>query len=282
MSTLLRRAVPSFCFITPTNPSYLEVFATQSRTHLVLAHIVEDNDQYAAFYKARAEAGDFVICDNGAFELGFPYNVEDLTRLGKKCGANALVLPDYPFKPADDTIEAARQYIPEFKAAGFLTFFVPQSETGNFNDWVRAYEWASNNPDIDIIGMSILGIPNALPHIPAAYARVVATEILMRQHKFAHHKFHHYLGLNAAPNVELPSLLSMRALDTCDSSNPVWCGVNGLMYNKTLTDFMPISKKYLREVDFEQEYPRKHHIRSTIQHNVDLTLDIFNRPEAYL
>lgn len=263
---------PQFCIITPT--AYLESYATQSRTHLVLAHLVDIDDVYAAFYKQRSEAGDRIIMDNGAFELGESYAPDMLVELGKKCGAHALVLPDYPFKKSIETIRAAEKLIPFVKDAGFATFFVPQSETGDLDDWINAYIWASTNPDIDIIGMSILGVPNAIPHVPTQYARVVMTQMLVQQGILAK-KHHHYLGLNAGPNVEIPALLSMGALQTCDSSNPVWCGINGIVYNPINSDWMTVQKKYLREVDFKEHYTKKQHIHEAIQHNLSLTLGLF-------
>jgi hypothetical protein len=269
----------AFCIITPTE--YLEYYAPNSGTHLVLAHLVDSDPTYAAFYKKLSEEGHRLMMDCSAFELGESYQPTRLVDLGKRCGAHAVVLPDYPFAPSVKTIDAAKKSIPRFKDAGFATFFVPQSETGKLSDWIDGYLWAADNPNIDIIGMSILGIPNAMPHIPAAYARVVMTQLLIDRGVFAN-KYHHYLGLNSAPNVELPSLLKMNALNSCDSSNPVWCGINGIHYNETYADFMGIQKKYLRSVDFDEPLTKKVHIHHCIQHNVNVTLDIFKNPTKYL
>jgi len=168
---------PNFCFITPI--PLLEQFAIQSRKHLCLAHLVAKSpDMYGAFYKRMRERGDYIIMDNSAFELGASYNPTDLLRLGAICGANAIVLPDYPGQPWQKTVDAANQWIYYFKDAGFDTFFAPQSTKGDLAGWLESYEFGANNEGIDIIGMSILGIPNALPHIPAAYARVIMTQLL--------------------------------------------------------------------------------------------------------
>ena len=59
---------PDFCFITPI--PLLEQFASQSSKHLCLAHLVDSNDQYASFYKKMRDRGDYVIMDNGCFEIG--------------------------------------------------------------------------------------------------------------------------------------------------------------------------------------------------------------------
>jgi hypothetical protein len=260
---------PQFCIITPT--AYLEKYASQSSMHLVLAHLVDTDDKYADFYANRSE---FKIMDNGAFELGESYNPEKLIELGKKCKANAIVLPDYPFQPGQKTVDAASALIPAVKSAGFQTMFVPQSETGDWRDWVETYSWASFNSDIDIIGMSILGIPNALNKVPAAYARVVATCLLQQMNNFNFTKYHHYLGLNAGPALEIPALINLGALDSCDSSGPVWAGICGQMYTKATESYSP-SRKISKHVDFNYPMVKDRYVLEAIQNNIDLTLSLF-------
>lgn len=264
---------PGFGIITPT--AYLEQYATQSHFHLVLAHLVDKDDTYAKFYAKMSDRGDYIICDNGAFELGESYDPEKLINLAHKCKANAIVLPDYPAQHSNTTIMAAMKYGPKVKEAGFDVFFCPQSEIGDWTGWKDAYIWGSHTNYIDIIGMSILALPTALPHIPAAYARVVATELLIRSHVFNEDKYHHYLGLNAGPGLEIPPLIEMNALDSCDSSGPVWFGINGIRYDITTDSLSPISKQYMREVDFSYPLSSKKCIHEAIQHNIDLTLELF-------
>lgn len=265
---------PGFGIITPT--AYLEQYAIQSNFHLVLAHLVDKNDIYANFYAKVSERGDYIICDNGAFELGESYDPDKLIDLAYKCKADAIVLPDYPAQHSSKTIQAAIELGPKVKDAGFDTFFCPQSEMGDWEGWQEAYEWVSLNDEIDIIGISILALPNALPHIPAAYARVVGTQILISKDIFNFDKYHHYLGLNAGPGLEIPPLIKMNALDSCDSSAPVWFGINGIRYNITTDSLSPISKQYMREVDFSYPWNSKNCIHEAIQYNIDRTLELFD------
>lgn len=274
------RGNPLFCVISPIQ--YLEDYATQSAAHLVLAHIVDTNPDYANFYREMSERGDRVIMDNGAFELGQSYDPDKLVELGHLCGADAIVLPDYPGQHSGKTIDAAETWSPLIRSEGFKTMFVPQSEVGDLEDWVNGYIWAATNPDIDLIGMSILGIPNALPYLPKSYARVVMTELLIDRGIFNFNKYHHYLGLNSAPNVEIPALIMMDALNSCDSSNPVWAALNGHRYNTTGDSFLSVNKKYLRDVDFDYEWVDKAHVHEAIQFNLDVTFDIFKYPKKYL
>lgn len=265
---LKRNTNPQFCIITPT--AYLDTYASQSSMHLVLAHLVDTDKKYSEFYASRLE---FKIMDNGAFELGESYHPDMLIDLGNECKADAIVLPDYPFQPALKTIEAGSQLINSVKEAGFHTMFVPQSEVGNLDDWIAGYQWAANHPDIDIIGMSILGIPNALPHIPRAYARVVMTQLLIDRGIFNFSKYHHYLGLNAGPNLEIPPLIQMNALDSCDSSNPVWAGVCGQVYSPACDSFL-MTRKIDKRVDFNYPMTKNEFVHSAIQTNIDMTLGL--------
>jgi len=259
---------PQFCIIAPT--AYLGRYATQSTMHLVLAHLVDTNDRYASFYASRSE---FKIMDNGAFELGEPYKPEELIRLGRQCAADAIVLPDYPGQSWLKTIEAGEKLIPAVKEAGFNTFFAPQSEIGDTEGWVQGYIHGSKSDDIDIIGMSILAIPNAMPWLPRTYARVVMTQLLQDRGIFNTNKYHHYLGLNAGPNLEIPPLLKMKALDSCDSSNPVWAGICGNMYSEMFDSFT--TRKIDKHVDFHYPMTDSEYVHRAIQNNINMTLGLF-------
>lgn len=272
MSTRINRTEnPQFCIITPT--AYLEQFASQSSMHLVLAHLVDTDEQYADFYARRSE---YKIIDNGAFELGESYDPEKLIDLAKKCKADAVVLPDYPAQHSLRTIEAAQKLAPQVHEAGFKTMFVPQSEVGELEQWIDAYKWGTERTDlVDIMGMSILAMPNAIPHIPRAYARVVLTQLLLDRGIFDHSLYHHYLGLNSGPNLEVPPLLKMGAMDSCDSSSPVWHGLLGHQYSQNTDSLLPVQKVKM-PVDFSCPFVNDQATLNRIQTNIDLTLNLFN------
>lgn len=263
---------PRFGIITPT--AYLERFAVQSPFHLVLAHLIDKDEKYTSFYREMSERGDFVIMDNGAFELGESYKPSKLVELGHKVKADAIVLPDYPFQHALKTIDAAIEHSAAVKDAGFMTFFCPQSRTAETEEWIDAYIWGACREEIDIIGMSILGIPNALPEIPRSYARVVMTRLLIDRGIFNETKYHHYLGLNAGPNLEIPALRAMKALNSCDSSGPVWAGICGQMYTPSADTFQ-VTRKIDKHVEFDYPMVNNEYVLRAIQTNIDMTLSLF-------
>lgn len=260
---------PSFCYIAPTK--YLE-YTTRSSTHLVLAHLIMGgHDEYVEFYKSRADAGDIIFCDNSAFELGASFDPNLLIEAAHKVGAKSLVLPDYPGQSSELTIRAAEEWIPKFRAAGLAPFFVPQGKKGDLQDWMVAYEWASRVAEIDIIGMSILGIPNALPNVPAHMARVVVAELLNYSNTWGD-KHHHWLGLNSPDEIE--SLLNMGVIDTLDSSSPIQYGIQGLAYVPHLNGWGVPKKTFVQHVDFNA--PMHRGARPIVEHNVAVVGGLFD------
>lgn len=255
---------PSFCYIAPTD--YLKWYCANRPIHLTLAHLVEDN-AYRDFYTKESDNGSYIIMDNSCYEFKRPLPAEELIGFGQQIQANAIVLPDYIFEPAEKTILEAKRTAPTLKAAGFDTFFVPQSETGNQEDWIDAYTWAANSNLVDIIGISILGVPNALPNINPAYARVVMMQILIDRGLFNPNKHHHFLGLNAGPALEIPSLLRMGVLDSVDSSGPIWSAITGHRYTIEADSLQTVSKIKM-PVQFDLPHTKDADTVARIIHNM--------------
>ncbi len=268
---------PSFCTIAPT--AYLPQCARLlgSKYHLLLAHLLDpassdEDPKYREFYARTKQQDEVYILDNGAFEIGQSYSPDRLIDIGKSVNADILVLPDYPFDNWERTREAARTYIPQFKQAGFKTFYVPQSAIGDWDGWLESFEWALFNPEIDVIGLSILALPNALPHIPKSYARVVAADRLYSwlsesntRIELFNAKHIHWLGF-LSPGLELPTLAKLGMIDTIDSSGPVWFAHCGIKYDET-NDSWAIDKKHLPEVDFGAAKNR--HCWERLTHNLN-------------
>jgi hypothetical protein len=220
------------------------------------------------------------IQDNGCFEKLSPYNPDRLVLIGESVGADVLVLPDYPGKHHIETIGAAKEYIPLFKEHNFKTFFVPQSEPGDWSGWMESFEWALFNTQIDVIGMSILAHPIALPDYPKGYARVVAADRIRRwldadkSRAAAYDAKHiHWLGL-LSPGLELDPLLKMGMVDTLDSSGPTWYGHCGIAYDQ-FGESWAIDKKYVPEVDFSAHINKR--AKPIVEHNLTLLNNKFKQ-----
>ena len=266
-----------FCHIAPT--PHLDL-VTEYKAHLTLAHIIYEEMQeahepktgyrgkgaptpYIDFYSRRVSGVN--IMDNGAFELykaGQPmFPAELLIEMGRKINANYIVLPDTPAHPSMVGIDDAKLYAPQFKDAGFGTFFVPQSDIGDIEDLCTSFAWAASCPLIDYIGISILAVPNAYNCEANAHVKHVKMQRFVSRWKFMNElkargllnlaynngKKIHMLGMVDGPN-EI-ALLKDFHIDTWDSSCAVWNGLNGIGFDKSPTGLME-GKKDDMHVDF--------------------------------
>lgn len=256
----------NFCHISPT--AYLNKYTKSNGAHLLLAHLVEEDPQYRDYY-ANLNDDKYKIMDNSAFEmfkLGRPmYESSKLIEMGKACNANCIVLSDYPKQPSRVTVEAAKRLIPEFKTEGFDTFFVPQSELGDMVDLVNAIEWALNNDDIDLIGMSILAAPIACGVDESTFeggkrsdaykmqrylSRLTVFRELERRKLLTDRakKRFHCLGMVDGPK-EINLLREYSDfIYSWDSSAAVWAGINGIEFDASPTGLQ--NGKFEKEVDF--------------------------------
>ena len=254
-----------FCHISPTD--FLSEFVDGRPYHLLLAHLVEEDPEYTKWYyehKQRNPSTVYIL-DNSAFEMykqGRPmYPSDKLIDMGKQVEADYIVLSDYPGEPSSKTIEAARTLAPLFREAGFGTFFVPQSEVGDFADLLGAYHWAigpEGRQYVDYIGVSILGVPNGygverdnkLQRYTSrwAFMRELYTVGILDQMRDNDQKLH-FLGMVDGPReIELVEAF-LPYIDTWDSSAAVWAGLNGIEFTDYPTGLL--HGKFEKEVDFD-------------------------------
>jgi len=258
----------NFCHISPTQ--YLPQFTTHNGAHLILAHLVEQDEQYASFY-ANLNDGRRKIMDNSAFEmfkLGRPmYDSAKLVEMGKKCKADVIVMSDYPKEPWKKTVDAAVEMIPQLKAEGFGTFFVPQGQLGDVSGVMQSIKWALSEPNIDLIGVSILTCPIAFRVNESAHGDDQRSDAYKLQRFLSRwklfmamkneglldekaHKRFHCLGMTDGPK-EIELLVSAGFADyiySWDSSAAVWAGINGIEFDQSPSGLT--NGKYEEEVDF--------------------------------
>ena len=246
-----------FCHISPT--AYLPGFTHSNGAHLLLAHLVEEDQEYRDYY-ANLKDVKFKIMDNSAFEMykqGRPmYSTDDLLPMAELCNADMIVMSDYPNEPGQKTIDACVETANIYKDAGYKTFFVPQSKIGDFDDYMKCMEWALNSKLVDRIGLSILGCPNAygvekdnqLQRYLSRWGILRALEERGLLDDERSYKRFHCLGMVDGPN-EIELLWPYAGnIATWDSSAAVWAGLNGIKFDNSPTGL--INGKFEKEVDF--------------------------------
>lgn len=243
-----------FCHIAPTE--YLPLFCRGRDSHLILAHLVEQDERYAEFYKGE---NGVKILDNSAFEMykrGVDmYDPSKLIDMANKIDANYIVMTDYPGEDPRKGIEMAKQQASTFREAGFGPFFVPQSTIGDLNGLIEAFMWAATSSDVSYIGFSILGIPNAYGvEKTNKLQRFVARWKFMQEldkrefWRYAKGKKMHLLGMVDGPN-EIELLRPwLKNFNTWDSSAAIWAGLQGISFDSSPTGL--VNGKFEDEVDF--------------------------------
>lgn len=273
-----------FCHIAPI--ALLSDVAKHNKSHLMLAHLVESNAEYREFYKnLEVDDGSEKILDNGGFELfkrGEPmYESSKLVDMGRRCGATVIVLSDYPGEHWTKTRDAAIELAPVFKQHGFKTFYVPQSELGDIDGYLKSLLWAVDNDNIDYIGLSILGCPIALgikeetfnhgdrdqaflmQRFLSRWKMLNLVDSMVEDKSKLYKKFHN-LGCVDGLNEILLLEKYKDYIKSWDSSSAVWAGINGVRY-----DGSPTGLRYGKiesEVDFfiNKEY------NADIEYNIEL------------
>lgn len=280
-----------FCQIVPKK--LVPLVANRPR-HLVLAHLVEVDDEYVRLYRDLKEKTNCtLLMDNSAFERykqGRPmYDSSKLIDLGKKINADYIVLSDYPKQHWTVTRDKAIEMIPEIKSAGFKTFYVPQSELGDIDGLIESIKWAIENRDIDLIGMSILADPIALGIDEGQYngeltgmirlQRSIArwrvfTELenrhIIRPSYITENLYHRFHILGMQDMVSEIELLRRyhHFIASWDSSSAAWHGINGIRYDNTPT--LLKNGKLNSEVDFDWDGELTDKIIEDVQHNIDV------------
>ncbi len=259
-----------FAHIAPTK--YLSRYAEYNGTHLILAHLVESDEQYRTFYENLHDS-KYKIMDNSAFEMFKQkrpmYESSKLIDMAKRCRAKCIVMSDYPREPWYKTMASAVDSIDQIKKASFDTFYVPQSELGDIKGYIASIKWALNEESIDIIGLSILACPIALGidermnsgerHNAYVLQRFMSRWKMFQlfdkagilSHPKAKKRFH-CLGMVDGPNeIELLSPYEP-FIRSWDSSAAIWAGLHGVSFDASPTGLL--HGKFEKEVDFQSDF----------------------------
>lgn len=259
----------NFCHISPV--SGLQTYTQHNGAHLILAHLVEENHEYASYY-ASLQDEKYSIMDNSAFEMfkqGKPmYDPDNLLQMAEKCAADCIVMSDYPKQHYSVTIEAAKTQMFVFEDAGYDTFFVPQSELGDMDGLLTSIKWALDQPSITLIGLSILSCPIACGVNESTFSDgkrsdaykmqryLSRLEVFRRMEKAGllndncFGRFH-CLGMVDGPK-EIDLLRDYHPfIYSWDSSAAVWAGMHGIRFDNSPTGLM--NGKFEKEVEFDAD-----------------------------
>lgn len=94
----------------------------------VLGHLLNQDKEYAQFYKNKLETAPYSILDNSAFELGQSIPMEELYELGEEYKPSHLVLPD-KVNDYKQTMDNAIEYLANHRTEKLQYIGVCQGDT---------------------------------------------------------------------------------------------------------------------------------------------------------
>ena len=157
--------------------------------HMVLAHLVKRNPQYADFYLREKK---YKLIDCGACE-GETQSIETCVEMAERVRADELILPDIIFQ-GRATVESAKKaldWLDRNRVLGKIKIHaVPQGSTRE--EWWTCFNELNDISEIDVLGISKLSTPVAFKK-QLTEARVEITTQLYNEN-YGDQKQIHLLG----------------------------------------------------------------------------------------
>jgi len=255
----------------------LEKYATQSDFHMVLAHLVLESKEYAAFYRSRGELGDYLLLDNGVAEKGVPLPMEDIAAAANRVGANEIVLPDTLYD-ADRTLLGAAEALLWLKEEGLLGKYklmaVPQGRTPP--EWFRCFGAFAAQPAVSTLGISKFTNSLVPPRNGRLGGREAIVDALDLLGLIVRGKSYHLLGVHSDPLEILRCSQRYPWIRSVDSCIALLSGQHGVRFPDPLRGAEPYARP-TEEFDFYSDsdpYPE------IVAENVRLYLDWARRGVA--
>ncbi len=238
-------------FISPTK--LIEDF--HGDFHLALSHLIGGSFYKNKYVRTLLSTRLPIILDNGLFENGKPEAVTSLFKKARMLGAHTVFCPDtlYNRKKTEATlIKIAKEYEGPI-GLGFVV------QADNVKDYIESYQWAVEQPQITLIGLSILAIPKAFKEITGTdditTNRIRCLKMLSELPK---HKSSHLLGLgNSYRDVEY-AVKNCKWIVSHDSSSAVWNAIQRKAIDPITLDVVggktpiPVDFNWEGELDNEQ------------------------------
>ena len=225
-----------FAHIAPTK--HILHAAANSRSHMALAHLVNDPDYVMNFQTIRSEGG-YVYLDNSQFELGYSLPIETILKAAILIDANCVILPDGDLTHLD-----------KVKQAGFDVMYIPSGV-----DLEEDFVEAMFNKKIDKVGLSYSKTSSYLGR--DRHSSTSRFEFLSLIGKMLPNKKIHMLGMVTPGEIALMRPFK-DLIFSWDTSIAIWAGLNHI-------NIRDMKHKNTLEVDFDSDL----HWGAVVDSNID-------------
>lgn len=267
---------------------HLRDFAVFSNYHLVLAHMVEESEDYRRFYYNRSLEGAYITLDNSSYELGDDvYTPKQLIEFAEAVGASEVMAPE-TLGNARSTIDKVEHFCAQMTVANPKTklkvFATIHGET--LMDVHRCYDGVIE-AGADTLGFSCrLNYPipgymesNFIPELDSWNRGLVRLYTMftflpyIRKYIESDHKplRYHLLGLNHPAELSYYHSIGLGGvISSCDTSAPFLNGFKG-----RLLDRHPYLKPE-NKMDFHYDKALSSTQYTTILRNIEILKEFAN------
>lgn len=211
--------------ITPT--AFLNDFATRSNYQFVLAHVYKNDPVYREFYLKRAEAGDRIIVDNGAYEFSKSVDPQDIYDTVRELNAEVCVLPDARFQ-MKRTLEYTASAMERLRQTNAKLLGVPQGS--NLEEVLECYD------RLTAMGVDGYGLYEEIGEVTGLGNRTAFCQFLEDSGRVDGDKYYHLLGMEE-DLTNIADLAKFLWVDGIDSCKAIVYGLSGIELTPAGTPF---------------------------------------------
>jgi len=195
-------------FITITPSKYMQDALLTSDTTLVLAHLIEEGNEYWKGCLKFKKLGGKLIMDNSFYELKRNMEIEKLVKKANLINANTLVLPDIPYR--DNFSFIIKHTIKRIRELGYKGKFMATIFANNRDFKKDLYQFKALN---EIGGVDIISIPYSFDE-EFAFQRPKFLDLIEKKVGVRNIKKHiHLFGCNSLENLKKEKRSWVKSID---------------------------------------------------------------------
>ena len=206
---------------------------TQNQVHMCLAQVAKKSETYLRFFKAQSQLGRTVILDNGAYEGEMLEGLE-LIQIAREIQPTWIVAPDEPTS-SEESDKLYMQFVSMVRT--HEPHFYPSIMKILHGDSIDAFETA---------------LSRTCPGHALGFSRLTRWELMRTSRakmiqELAACELHHYIhAFGFLGLAEARELADCGAVDSLDTSAPVWRGLHGHLLTDKWVDyaFDPFSERF--------------------------------------
>ena len=221
-----------------------------------LPHLLDQYEQYKLFFQKSKKDKRFVIMDNGLFE-GVEHTIEDLLEKTHLIQPDIFIVPD-AWNDSTSTVRSAKHWMMNYgkklKEIGVELMAVCQGQ--DMGELIITYQTLVDlgYTHIAFNHSSVAyekAYPGEMPKLKKQmYGRMEFIRRLVESGSIRKNHYHHLLGCSLPQ--EFMAYSDWKFIRSCDTSNPILVGAEGVRYTDSGINFKPEHKlEHYFEKDLE-------------------------------